>query len=150
MRDLIDLVAKLKNIGVTFFSINYNIDTSTATGRFAFNLFASLAEFEREMIKERTMAGLQAARARGRIGGRPKGLSKISINKAKSVKTLYDLQGKTMDEIGEVLGLSRATCYRYLDVANQLEKTQEQKKVKGKDNLSNLSKKRKTIGGNGN
>src|ERR1700709_109340 len=52
LRDLIDLVAKLKNIGVTFFSINDNIDTSTATGRFAFSLFASLAEFEREMIKE--------------------------------------------------------------------------------------------------
>lgn len=146
LRDLIDLVTKLKNISVTFLSINDSIDTSTATGRFAFNLFASLAEFEREMIKERTMAGLQAAKIRRRIGGRPKELSKLSIIKAKSVKTLYDSKEKTMDEIGEALELSRATCYRYLEVANELEKTQGQKKIKGKNNQVNLLEKIKIKG----
>ena len=76
LKDLIDLITKMKNLGVTFVSIQDGIDTSTATGRFTFNIFASLAEFEREIISERTKAGLAAARARGRKGGRPPGFSK--------------------------------------------------------------------------
>lgn len=122
LKDLIDLITKMKNLGVTFVSIQDGIDTSTATGRFTFNIFASLAEFEREIISERTKAGLAAARARGRKGGRPPGFSKETMSKIKAVKVLYDKQDKTMKEIGEVLSISRATAYRFLDIANSLDK----------------------------
>jgi DNA invertase Pin-like site-specific DNA recombinase len=119
LRDLIDLISKMKDLGVTFVSIQDSIDTSTATGRFTFNIFASLAEFEREIISERTKAGLAAARARGRKGGRPSGLSKEIISKIKAVKILYDQQDKTVQEIADDLSISRATAYRFLKVANQ-------------------------------
>jgi DNA invertase Pin-like site-specific DNA recombinase len=121
LRDLIDLISKMKDIDVTFVSIQDGIDTSTATGRFTFNIFASLAEFEREIISERTKAGLDAARARGRKGGRPPGFSKETISKIKAVKVLYDKEDKTMNEIGKVLSISRATAYRFLSIANTLE-----------------------------
>ena len=119
LRDLIDLISKMKDLGVTFISIQDSIDTSTATGRFTFNIFASLAEFEREIISERTKAGLAAARARGRKGGRPAGFSKETISKIKAVKTLYDQQDKSVHEIASDLSISRATAYRFLKVANQ-------------------------------
>lgn len=120
LKDLIELMSKLKGMDVTFKSLNDSIDTSTATGRFTFNIFASLAEFEREMIRERTLSGLSAARARGRLGGRPKGLSKKNLNIAQSIKILYDKQEKSMEEIAQIFGKSRTTCYRYLDIANDL------------------------------
>jgi DNA invertase Pin-like site-specific DNA recombinase len=122
LRDLIDLISKMKDMGVTFISIQDSIDTSTATGRFTFNIFASLAEFEREIISERTKAGLEAARARGRKGGRPAGFSKETISKIKAVKVLYDKEDKTMKEISDVLSISRATAYRFLSLANSWEK----------------------------
>ncbi len=112
--DLINLISEMNNLGVHFFSIQDHINTQTATGRFTFNIFASLAEFEREIIRERTKAGINAARARGRMGGRPKGMSKSAINKAKTVKLLYERQEQTVEEIADSLGISRATCYRYL------------------------------------
>lgn len=90
------------------------IDTTTAQGRLVFNLFASLAEFERDLIRERTKAGLAAARARGRIGGRPKGLSAEAQVKARAVKAMYALKTHTILEIGQLFHLSRATVYRYL------------------------------------
>ena len=117
LRDLIDLVSGFKDQDVEFVSIQDSINTATATGRFTFNIFASLAEFEREIISERTKAGLTAARSRGRAGGRPKGLSKASMSKAKAVKILYDKKEKSVDEIAKDLGIRRATCYRYLDLA---------------------------------
>ena len=120
LRDLIDLVAEMQKLEVNFVSIQDSINTATATGRFTFNIFASLAEFEREIISERTKAGLASARARGRKGGRPSGLSKENLSKAKTIKVLFDLQEKTMQEIADDLGLSRSTCYRYLDIANGL------------------------------
>ena len=79
----------MKDLGVTFVSIQDSIDTSTATGRFTFNIFASLAEFEREIISERTRAGLAAARARGRKGGRPPGYSKEIISKMKVTNLFF-------------------------------------------------------------
>jgi len=91
-----------------------HLDTTTAQGRLMFNLFASLAEFERDIIRERTKAGLTAARARGRQGGRPKGLSKEALSKAQAAKTLYLQRDKTVAEIGQLLGVGRATIYRYL------------------------------------
>ncbi len=75
-----------------------------------FNLFASLAEFERDMIRERTKAGLAA----GRIGGRPKGLSAEAQTKARAVKSMHALKTHTILEIGQLFRLSRATVYRYL------------------------------------
>ena len=90
------------------------IDTTTAQGRVVFNLFASLAEFERDLIRERTKAGLAAARARGRIGGRPKGLTPEAQAKARAVKAIYALKTHTILEIGQLFHLSRATVYRYL------------------------------------
>jgi DNA invertase Pin-like site-specific DNA recombinase len=74
---------------VGFKSLNDNIDTTTSQGRLIFNIFASLAEFERDLISERTLAGLSAARARGRFGGRPKGLSTQAIATACAAETLY-------------------------------------------------------------
>ena len=115
LRDLIDLVTLLQKKDVGFVSLNDAIDTTTPQGRLVFTLFAALAEFERDVIRERTKAGLTAARARGQKGGRPKGLSKEATAKAKAAKTLFDQQDKTADEIATILGISRATLYRYLE-----------------------------------
>lgn len=115
LKDLIELVASFREKGVEFVSLKDGIDTGTATGRFTFNIFASLAEFEREIIRERTMAGLQAARARGKNGGRPKGLSKEASAKASAARILYASGEKSVREIAEGLGISRATCYRYIE-----------------------------------
>ncbi|WP_181309037.1 recombinase family protein [Rufibacter sp. XAAS-G3-1] len=117
LRDLIDLVAEFKEKGVDFVSLQDGINTATPTGRFTFNIFASLAEFEREIIRERTKAGLDAAKARGRRGGRPVGLSKEAQEKAKSAKILFDSGTKGVGEIARQLGIGRATCYRYLSQA---------------------------------
>ena len=115
LRDLIDLVKKMQEMEVSFHSIQDGINTNTATGRFTFNIFASLAEFEREIISERTKAGLNSARARGRKGGRPAGYSKETIKKIKSVKILYDATNSpSVQEIADNFKISRATCYRYL------------------------------------
>lgn len=120
LKDLIELVSSFREKGVEFVSLKDGIDTSTATGRFTFNIFASLAEFEREIIRERTMAGLDAARSRGRKGGRPAGLSKEALAKARSAKILYESGEKTVPEIASSLGISRATCYRYIDLMSNL------------------------------
>jgi DNA invertase Pin-like site-specific DNA recombinase len=123
LRDLIDLVSSFREKGVEFVSLKDGIDTGTATGRFTFNIFASLAEFEREIIRERTMAGLEAARSRGRKGGRPAGLSKEALVTAKNAKILYDSGERTVKEIAESLEISRATCYRYIDIVREMEKS---------------------------
>ena len=123
LRDLIDLVSTFREKGVEFVSLKDSIDTGTATGRFTFNIFASLAEFEREIIRERTMAGLEAARSRGRKGGRPAGLSKEALATAKNAKILYDSGERSVKEIAEGLEISRATCYRYIDIVSEMEKS---------------------------
>ncbi|WP_317173773.1 recombinase family protein [Adhaeribacter radiodurans] len=99
---------------MSVYSLQDGINTATSTGRFTFNIFASLAEIEREIIKERTKAGLVAARARGRAGGRPAGLSPAAQEKANSAKVLLSA-GNKPEEIAKILGISRATCYRYLE-----------------------------------
>lgn len=126
LRDLIDLVTTFQERGVGFISIQDSINTNTATGRFTFNIFASLAEFEREIIRERTKAGLNAARARGRKGGRPAGLNKEALNKAHTALMLYEKGEKTVEEIAAVLGVSRVTCYRYINIIKE-EKKEEVK-----------------------
>ena len=81
LKNLVTLVSGFQQQGVHFVSLKDHLDTTTAQGRLMFNPFASLAEFERDIIRERTKAGLTAARARGRQGGRPKGLSKQALSK---------------------------------------------------------------------
>jgi DNA invertase Pin-like site-specific DNA recombinase len=119
LRDLIDLVAEFQKRGVDFISLQDGINTATSTGRFTFNIFASLAEFERELIKERTKTGLEAAKARGRAGGRPGGLSPEAKEKAKSAKILHKSSTKKVEEMAKILGISRAPYYRYLEQAEK-------------------------------
>ncbi|MFC4211611.1 recombinase family protein [Pedobacter lithocola] len=101
LRDLVDLVAMFDKQGVNFISLQDHINTTTATGRFTFNIFASLAEFEREIIRERTKAGLVAARARGKKGGRPSGLSPEKLQLAITALDLHDTGKYSILEISK-------------------------------------------------
>lgn len=118
LRHLVEIVNDLMNKKVGLQSLNDPIDTTTPQGRLAFNIFGSLAEFEREVIRERTRAGLEAARARGRQGGRPKGLSEKAQQKAMVAETLYKEQKLTVQQIAEQLNISKATLYSYLRSRN--------------------------------
>src|SRR5262245_24674066 len=109
---LIETVTALQRQGVAFQSITENIDTSNATGKLVFHIFGALAEFERNLIKERTMAGLSAARARGRIGGRPR--LDASARQVAAAKKLYRDKTNSIAEICKMLNISRATLYRYI------------------------------------
>lgn len=111
IRHLIDQLAVLEERGVGFRSLQENVDTTSSGGRLVFHIFASLAEFERDLIQERTNAGLAAARARGRQGGRPSLLTK---EKLETARRLYAQKDMTVQKIGEVLGVSRTTVYRAL------------------------------------
>ncbi|MCA0402244.1 MAG: recombinase family protein [Proteobacteria bacterium] len=111
---LIHLTTKLIEKKVGLISLNDPIDTSTAQGRMVFGIFASLAEFERELIRERTQAGLKSARARGRKGGRPKGMSPSAIEKAVIAEALYKNGSISVKKIAEQLGISKTTLYLYL------------------------------------
>lgn len=109
MRDLLDLTERMEQRGIGFVSIKDGIDMTDATGRLYFHLMACLAEFERDLISERTKAGLAAARARGRQGGRkpadPKKLEQAYI--------LYDSQTVSVADICKMVGISETTFYRY-------------------------------------
>lgn len=118
LKHLVMLTADLLERDIGLISLNDPIDTTTPQGRLVFNIFASLAEFERELIRERTRAGLKAARARGRKGGRPKGLSKEAKQKAMAAETLYREGQLTVREICDQLGISKPTLYAYLDHRN--------------------------------
>jgi DNA invertase Pin-like site-specific DNA recombinase len=111
LRHLIETITGLANRGIGFKSITESIDTTTSGGKLVFHIFGALAEFERDIIRERTQAGLNAARARGRKGGRPKALTPKKVQQA---QTLYDAKNHTIDEICKTLNISRATFYRYL------------------------------------
>jgi len=114
LRHLVDLVGSLIERKVGLLSLNDPIDTTSAQGRLVFNLFASLAEFERELIRERTQAGLSAARARGRVGGRPKGLSPQAEATAMVAETLYRERRLSVAAIAQHLQVSKSTLYSYL------------------------------------
>lgn len=114
LKHLVDLVGNLMERKVGLLSLNDPIDTTSAQGRFVFNLFATLAEFERELIRERTQAGLSAARARGRVGGRPKGLSPSAEATALAAETLYRERKLSVAAIAQKLHLSKSTLYSYL------------------------------------
>ncbi len=111
---LIHLTNTLMEKKVGLISLNDPIDTTTAQGRLVFGIFASLAEFERELIRERTQAGLKSARARGRKGGRPKGLTPEAIEKATIAEALYKNGSIPVKKIAEQLGISKTTLYLYL------------------------------------
>jgi DNA invertase Pin-like site-specific DNA recombinase len=111
LRELIDLVGDLEGRGVGFRSLKESLDTTTAGGRLIFHVFGALAEFEREIIRERTMAGLESARARGRHGGRPRALDE---GRAKLARRLKEEGEHSIEEICSMLGVGRSTLYRYL------------------------------------
>ncbi len=114
LKDLVGLVNEIQERGGALHSLNDQIDTTTPQGKFTFHVFAALAEFERDIIRERTKAGLAAARARGRVGGRPRGLSRKAQHTAIIAEKLYQERELTVKEICEQLSISRGTLYNYL------------------------------------
>jgi DNA invertase Pin-like site-specific DNA recombinase len=116
LRHLIDTVTDLQGKDVGFKSLTENIDTTTTGGRLVFNIFASLAEFERDIIRERTQAGLASARARGRKGARPRALTDKQVE---MLKRLAADPNNKVDEICQALGISRKTFYRYVSAGQK-------------------------------
>lgn len=115
LRHLVEVVAELESKEIAFQSLKESIDTSTPAGRLVFHVFASLAEFERDLIRERTKAGLEAARARGRKGGRKPVLSADQIA---VVRRMHADGQHSVAAIADVVGVSRATVYRHLQSAS--------------------------------
>jgi DNA invertase Pin-like site-specific DNA recombinase len=111
LKDLIGLVESLNQKGIELQSLQEALATHSSGGRLIFHLFAALAEFERGLIRERTQAGLTAARARGRKGGRPKALDRAQRQLA--VK-LYGEKQHTISEICQLMGISKPTLYSYV------------------------------------
>jgi DNA invertase Pin-like site-specific DNA recombinase len=111
VKGLVELVDGLKERGVQFKSVTDGIDTSTSAGKFFFHVMAAMAEMERDLIRERTNAGLAAARARGRLGGRK---PKMNASKLDAAKKLL-LAGTPVSEVAKTLGVGRATLYRNLN-----------------------------------
>ncbi len=111
LRDLIELVGELEQRKVGFRSLQESMDTSSSGGKLIFHVFGALAEFERNLIRERTHAGLSAARARGRKGGRPK---RLDEKKQKLVVQLYRERKHPIDEICQMMGITKPTLYRYV------------------------------------
>jgi DNA invertase Pin-like site-specific DNA recombinase len=113
LRHLIETVSALEQRDVAFVSLTENIDTGTPGGRLIFHVFGALAEFERDLIRERTLAGLAAARARGRTGGRPTVWTEDKLRTARAMRASGDYD---VASIAKVLGVSRASVYRALDL----------------------------------
>lgn len=114
LKNLIEIVSQLMEKKIGLQSLNDPVDTTTSHGRLIFNLFASLAEFERDIIRDRTQAGLSAARARGQQGGRPAGLSKQAESVACAAETLYLERKLSVRKIANQLGIAKTTLYAYL------------------------------------
>lgn len=115
LKHLIATITDLSEQGIGFKSLQENIDTTTSGGKLIFHIFGALAEFEREVIRERTNAGLQAARARGRRGGRPT-IQALDPKKVALAKKLYADKSMPVQEICATLHIGRSTLYRYLAV----------------------------------
>jgi DNA invertase Pin-like site-specific DNA recombinase len=111
IKDLIAWVSWLEHEGIGLKSLHEVIDTTSPSGKLIFHIFAALAEFERQLIQERTQAGLRAARARGRVGGRPKALA---AGKRQRAVQLYQEKQLTVKEICEMMGISKPTLYAYV------------------------------------
>jgi len=110
-RDLIELTELFNSKGVNLVSLKESIDTNTSTGKLLFTLMSAIAQFERDTIAERTKEGLQAARARGRLGGRPK----IDSKQVKKAVKLYNTGEYTIKEIEDLTGVKKSTLYRNLE-----------------------------------
>lgn len=115
LKHLIDWVNELEQQGIGFKSLQETIDTTTSSGKLIFHIFAALAEFERNLIRERTRAGLEAARTRGRQDGRPKILPE---NKRELVTKLYEGKEHSIKEICQMMGISKPTLYKYIREQN--------------------------------
>ena len=115
---LIELLKGLKERGIEFISLTEQIDTTTPGGKLIFHLMGALAEFERDLIRERTNAGLAAARARGRVGGRPRRLA--TNGKVALARRLFADPHHSIPDICSTLGISRSTLYRYVRDAKKV------------------------------
>lgn len=110
LKDLIEMVTLFEAKSIGLKSLQESMDTSSSSGKLIFHIFGALAEFERNLIRERTHAGLRAARARGRKGGRPRSLD---FDKRTLAVKLYDEKGHTVDQICKMMGISKSTLYKY-------------------------------------
>lgn len=115
LKHLIELIGVLEKRGIGFQSLQETIDTTSSSGKLIFHIFGALAEFERNLIRERTMAGLASARARGRSGGRPR---KLTSSQQKLVVRLYKEETHLVKEICQMLKISKQTFYNYLKKEN--------------------------------
>lgn len=115
LSDLVKIISDLEREGATFESLSEKIDTGSASGKLQFHVFAALAEFERNLIRERTLAGLTAARVRGRVGGRK---PKLSEKQIREIKALLSDPAARVNEVAERYGVSRATLYKRVGVVN--------------------------------
>ena len=120
VKGLVDLVQTLQVKDIQFRSLTDGIDTSTTAGRFFFHVMAALAQMERELVHERTMAGLSAARARGRFGGRKPKMDAPKLDAAKKLLRA----GTPVTEVAKTLGVGRATLYRNLNADKQAERVE--------------------------
>ncbi len=109
VQNLVDIMNRLQDMGVGFKSLTEQMDTTTPGGVLVFNVFAAMAQFERDLIRERTTAGLKAARSRGRVGGRRPKLSKSDKS---MVRQLYESRSVTVQEIAQRFNVSRGTIYK--------------------------------------
>jgi DNA invertase Pin-like site-specific DNA recombinase len=114
LSDLVKIIGDLEREGITFESLSEKIDTSSASGKLQFHVFAALAEFERNLIRERTHAGLSAARARGRVGGRP---AKLNEKQTREIRALMADPQCQVSELAKRYGVSRTTLYKRAGVA---------------------------------
>lgn len=113
LSDLVKIISELEKDGITFESLGEKIDTGSASGKLQFHVFAALAEFERNLIRERTLAGLSAARARGRVGGRK---PKLNEKQIREIKALLSDPAARVKDVADRYGISRATLYKRVGV----------------------------------
>lgn len=111
IKNLIDLTQEIAKRNASFVCLQENIDTTTTTGKLIFHIFGALAEFERDLLRDRSKAGMEAAKARGRCGGRPYALDSKQIVR---LKELYQAKTSTIGEICKIFNISRPTFYTYL------------------------------------
>ena len=112
LSNLVALINDLRDKGIGFRSLQENIDTTSGVGKLVFHIFASLAEFERDLIRERTLAGIASARARGRLGGRPK---LLDAKKVALARLMHADKQVAINDICTTLGIGRTTLYRYIN-----------------------------------
>jgi DNA invertase Pin-like site-specific DNA recombinase len=111
LKNLIEIIQELNDQNIGFCSLQENIDTTTTGGKLVFHIFSALAEFERDLIRDRTHAGLKAARERGKMGGRP---ALLPPKKVKKMIGYYHERKNTVDEICKIFGIGRSCFYNYL------------------------------------